>query len=212
MDLFGHLLNKEGIYLPMDGKYLLGLTAKKMKSSPESPFLAWTKFITPYDLLSGWPSHHSKTWEWTGPWPWSWRWEYICELPKLCLANHPQEQKDLSYPMKYANKHVLCTSSVTQCFRRWKWKKSAGSLLHLGLRVKLSKVGSSAAKEFACNAGDPGLIPGLGRSSGEGIGYPLQYSGLENAMDRWTWKATVHGVPKSQIQPSNFLFYFQTEI
>ena len=41
----------------------------------------------------------------------------------------------------------------------------------------------SASKEYACNVGDLGLIPGLGRSSGEGKGYPLQYSGLENSMD-----------------------------
>ena len=42
---------------------------------------------------------------------------------------------------------------------------------------------SSVGKESACNAGDPSLIPGSGRSSGEGKGYPLQYSGLENSMD-----------------------------
>ena len=42
---------------------------------------------------------------------------------------------------------------------------------------------SSVGKESACNAGDPSSIPGLGRSPGEGIGYPLQYSGLENSMD-----------------------------
>ena len=42
---------------------------------------------------------------------------------------------------------------------------------------------SSAGKESACNAGDLGLIPGLGRSPGEGKGYPLQYSGLENSMN-----------------------------
>ena len=46
--------------------------------------------------------------------------------------------------------------------------------------------GSSAGKESACNAGDPGSIPGLGRSAGEGIGYPLQYSGLENSMDLYS--------------------------
>ena len=50
----------------------------------------------------------------------------------------------------------------------------------------------SAGKEFACNAGDLPLIPGLGRSPGEEKGYPLQYSGLENSMDR-----IVHGVAKS---------------
>ena len=50
---------------------------------------------------------------------------------------------------------------------------------------------SSVDKESACNAGDPNLIPGLGRSPGEGKGYPLQYSGLENSMG-----CTVHGVAK----------------
>ena len=50
----------------------------------------------------------------------------------------------------------------------------------------------SAGKESACNAGDLGLIAGLGRSLGEGKGYPLQYSGLENSMD-----CIVHGVAKS---------------
>ena len=51
----------------------------------------------------------------------------------------------------------------------------------------------SAGKEAACNAGDLGLIPGLGRSLGEGKSYPLQYSGLENSMD-----CIVHGVTKSR--------------
>ena len=57
--------------------------------------------------------------------------------------------------------------------------------------------GGSDGKESACRAGDVGLIPGLGRSSGEANGNPLQYSGLENSMDRGTWWATVHGVTKS---------------
>ena len=52
----------------------------------------------------------------------------------------------------------------------------------------------------ACNAGDLGSIPGLGRSPGEGNGYPLQYSGLENPMD-----CIVHGVAKSQTLLSDFL-------
>ena len=56
----------------------------------------------------------------------------------------------------------------------------------------------SAGKESACNVGDLGLIPGLGRSPGEGNGYPLQYSGLENSMDRGTWRVLVHGLAKSQ--------------
>jgi len=55
--------------------------------------------------------------------------------------------------------------------------------------------GGSAGKESACNVGDLGLIPGLGRSPGEGNGYPLQYSGLENSMD-----CIVLRFPKSQTQ------------
>ena len=51
-------------------------------------------------------------------------------------------------------------------------------------------------KESACIAGDLGLIPGLGRSPGEGNGNPLQYSCLENPMDRGAWWATVHGVAR----------------
>ena len=51
----------------------------------------------------------------------------------------------------------------------------------------------SVGKESTCNAGDPGSIPGSGRSAGEGIGYPLQYSGLENSMDYIS-----HMVAKSQ--------------
>ena len=52
----------------------------------------------------------------------------------------------------------------------------------------------SAGKESACNVGDLGSIPGLGRSPGEGKGYPLQYSGLENSMDY-----IVHGVTKKEL-------------
>ena len=54
--------------------------------------------------------------------------------------------------------------------------------------------GGSESKESACNAGDWGSIPGLGRSPGEGTVYPLQYSCLENPMDRGAWWAIVHGV------------------
>ena len=59
--------------------------------------------------------------------------------------------------------------------------------------------GSSDGKEFACNVGDLGSTPGLGRSPGEGNDNLLQYYCLENSMDSGTWRATVHGVTKSQI-------------
>ena len=65
----------------------------------------------------------------------------------------------------------------------------------------------SAGKEPACNAGDLGSIPGLGKSSGEGKGYPLQYSGLENAMD-----CIVHGIIKSQTQLSDFHLFLIMQV
>ena len=58
--------------------------------------------------------------------------------------------------------------------------------------------GSSDGKKSPYNAGDPGSIPGLGRSPGEGNSYPFQCSYLENPMDRGAWRAAVHGVTKSQ--------------
>ena len=58
----------------------------------------------------------------------------------------------------------------------------------------------------ACNEGDLGSIPGLGRSPGEGNGNPLQYSCLENPMERGVWWATVHGVAKSRTRLSDFTF------
>ena len=60
---------------------------------------------------------------------------------------------------------------------------------------------SSVGKEFICNAGDLGSIPGFGRSSGEGKGYPLQYCGLENSME-----CIVHGVAKGWTRLSDFPF------
>ena len=62
--------------------------------------------------------------------------------------------------------------------------------------------GGSAGKESACKVGDLGFIPGLGRSPGEGKGYPLQYSGLENSMD-----CIAYGVAKSWTRLSDFHFH-----
>ena len=69
--------------------------------------------------------------------------------------------------------------------------------------------GGSDSKASACNAGDPSSIPGLGRSPGEGNGNPLQYSCLENPMDRGAWQATVHGVAESWTRLSNFTWTFK---
>ena len=72
-----------------------------------------------------------------------------------------------------------------------------GRLANLPLRsLSVGFPGGSDNKESACNAGDPGLIPGSGKSPGEGHDYPHQYSCLENSMERGAWQATVHGVKK----------------
>ena len=69
--------------------------------------------------------------------------------------------------------------------------------------VKLSLFADDMVKASASNAGDPGSIPGSGRSPGEGNGNPLQYSCLENPMDGGDWLATVHGVAESQTRLSS---------
>ena len=71
--------------------------------------------------------------------------------------------------------------------------------------------GNSDGKDSACNVEDLGSIPGLGRSPGEGNGYPLQYSGLENSMDRGAWQAIVPGLSKSQIQLRDFQFHYDSQ-
>ena len=68
---------------------------------------------------------------------------------------------------------------------------------------RLGFPGGSVVKNLPANAGDLSLIPGLGKSPGEGNGNPLQYSHLDNPMDRGTWQATVHGIAKSRTRLSN---------
>ena len=70
--------------------------------------------------------------------------------------------------------------------------------------------GGSDSKESACNAGNPGCIPGLAGSLGEGNGYPFQYSCLENLMDRRAWWATAHSVATSQTWPKWLSVYTRT--
>ena len=74
-----------------------------------------------------------------------------------------------------------------------------GAIIIWGFSFIMGFPGGSDSKESAYNAGDLGSIPESGRSSGKGNGNPLQYSCLENPMDRGAWWATVHGVTESQI-------------
>ena len=92
---------------------------------------------------------------------------------------------------------ALCSSSSSRMKEETPWFQGA-----------LGFPGGSEVKVSACNAGDLSSIPGLGRSPGEGNGNPLQYSCLENPMDRGAWWATVHGVALSQTGLSDFTFTF----
>ena len=79
--------------------------------------------------------------------------------------------------------------------------------IYTNLWMWLGLPGGSDGKESACNAGDPGSVPGSGGSPGEGNGNPLQYSCLENSMDRGSWWATVFGL-QSQTRLSDYHYYY----
>ena len=113
-----------------------------------------------------------------------------CSAALLVTGTVPGFSCDIKRPMYFG----LCPHFPTQILK---------PLIMMSHRLDWSVFGSkgfpggSAGKESACNAGDLGSIPGLGRSPGEGNGYPLQDSCLENSMDSGAWQATVHGVTKS---------------
>ena len=98
---------------------------------------------------------------------------------------------------KVQNGYMPCSRSHSQ-----QWQSEAGTqlpwpwLFPTILYFFWGFPAGSDGNEAACNAGDQGSIPGSGRSPGEGNGYPLQYSYLENSMDRGTWQATVLWGPK----------------
>ena len=78
--------------------------------------------------------------------------------------------------------------------------------------IILSFPGGSDGKESACNAEDPGSIPGLGKSPGKGNGNPLQYSCLENPMDGGASRATVHGITESDMTERQLHYTFLWEL
>ena len=78
-----------------------------------------------------------------------------------------------------------------------RWRRGFTVSLPVSPSLESFNSGGSDGKESVCNVGDLGSIPGSGTSPGEGIGYALQNSCLENSMDRGAWRAPVHGVAKS---------------
>ena len=106
----------------------------------------------------------------------------------------------LSLPFSLKVKILLRFISISK--NKYRWPLCFESSLYITSVLWKTYVTTCflvAGKEFACNVGDLGLIPGLGRSPGEGKGHPLQYSGLENSMD-----CVVHGVTKSWTWLSDF--------
>ena len=110
------------------------------------------------------------------------------------------------FPDSSVGKESACNAGERPWFNSWLreicWRRD-----RLPTPVFLGFPCGSAGKESTCNVGDLGLIPGLRRSPGEGKGYPLQYSGLENSMD-----CIVHGVTKSWTRLSNFYFHFHVTL
>ena len=101
--------------------------------------------------------------------------------------------------MQNTRGYILVHSEASTTPSQW-WVEQPHRSKEKGLnkptRATLDFPRSSVGKESAYNAGDPGLIPRSGRSPGEENGNPLQYSCLENPMDRGAWEATVHGVKR----------------
>ena len=116
----------------------------------------------------------------------------------LLAFNHFQSHQyflnspDPAPPASATNLSPLCSHTSSKTFPHCLSKPTDSFLVGLP--------GGLDDKESVCNAGGPGLIPGSGRSPGEGNGYPLQYSCLEHPVGRETWQATVYGVVKSQMQ------------
>ena len=125
----------------------------------------------------------------------SWKGEWFLET----LQKKKQKQKNEDEPP------LGLHSSRRPWFDSWvgkiRWRKDM-----LPTPVFLRFPGGPAGKESACNVRGLGLVPGLGRSPGEGTGYPLQCSGLENSRD-----CIVHGVTKSQTRPRDFPFHYSSK-
>ena len=145
--------------------------------------------------------------------------------PLLCLAETQRQAEERKSFLQWKGKgkgrlHIWPDWRLL-AWRRWRQEDEQQGFLcdwlreHTWLYLIGPKgfPGGSEVKASACNIGDLGSIPGSGRSPGEGNGSPLQYSCLENPMDRGSWQATVHGVAKSWTQLSDFtsLHFIQHE-
>ena len=117
--------------------------------------------------------------------------------PTVCIYPYADMSELYPYAIQYTNHSLYPVISHNKNIKTIKNKYIYIYMYNWGFP------GGSDSKESTCNAKDLGSIPGLERSPGEGNGSPLQYSCLENPMDRGAWRATVHRVTKSWIQLSD---------
>ena len=129
----------------------------------------------------------------------------VCYLFSLCVcfARVYHFAHFYSSPLTQVFWNVRCAHTDLSWWQFGPWS-DWGNSLWLWLVYQCGLPWWLSGKESTCQAGDTGLIPGLRRSSGKGNGDPLQYSYLENPMDRAGWQATVHGVTQNQIWLSDW--------
>ena len=127
----------------------------------------------------------------------------------LFITNSWSLLKLMSIESVMPSNHLILCCPLSSCLQSF---PASGESVHFSnmcyLLVHQSFTGGSGCKTSAYNVGDLGLIPGSGRSPGEGNGNPLQYSCLDNPMDTGAWQAAVHGVAKSRTGLSDFTFTF----
>ena len=125
--------------------------------------------------------------------------------PLLCSLTHSRYSVSIWWMNEFGNDPTQSLPNIMYSINAsWMRMKQANLARLPSFEPRFHFPGGSDSKTSAYNVGDPGSIPGLGRSPGEGNGNPLQYSCLENPMDGGAWLATVHGVAKSRIRLSDF--------
>ena len=123
------------------------------------------------------------------------------QVQSLCWEDPLEEEITYSWIIPWTEEPWWAT--VPGVTKSWTRLKQLNTAQHSTTPFRMPPSGS-VAKNLPANAGDVGPNPGSGRSPGEGNGNPLQYSCLENPMDRGAWQATVHGVTKSRTQLNDF--------
>ena len=129
-----------------------------------------------------------------------------CDLPRISIQISPSFDSGLRFMCcDLAFGRTMFRQDMVSCpLQSFSLGSSAFCPLQIWAYDSESLPCSSNGKESACDAGDPGSVPGSGRSPGERSGNSLQYSCMENPKNRGTWRATVHGVTESQTRQRDY--------